>query len=344
MKQENENIVVYVVGNPRSGTTMLGLMLHNHPMVYTFLELHFFDRMWDPRDEHRPLSHQRAVELARRLAAPAKRWPEEKRSFFGNPVYNADVVDVSSPNRLSPLAVYATFLRINTLKHGRTIPCEQTPNYVFYLPEILEFFPQARVVNIVRDPRDVLLSQKRRWSRYYHAPGEITRTEAMRVWANYHPIKSSLLWQVAIKQALRFEGHPRVHNVRFEDILANPEREVESICSFIGITYRPEMLDIPMRGSSLVADREGERGIDKSRRGQWRDGGLNAAEQFLCQRINRSLMTKFLYPPEKSPPSLLLLVGYMCTLPVKLMMTFMMHVWTFKNLVDAVRRRLFSWT
>jgi hypothetical protein len=239
------------------------------------------------------------------------------------------------------LDVYEAFLRKNTLEHGKTIPCEQTPNYIYYLREILEAFPKARVVNIVRDPRDVLLSQKKRWRRYYQSSSEMVGREALRSWMNYHPVSTSWMWRAAVKHAMLFEGHPRVYNVRFEDILENPEKEVGAICSFIGIPYQPEMLDVPVRGSSLVSDRQGQKGIDKARTGNWRDGGLNSAERFLCQRINRSLMTGFLYPHEKSTPSLLLLVGYMCTLPVKLIMTFMMHVWTFKNLPDAVKRRLF---
>jgi len=341
MKQENENIVVYVVGNPRSGTTMLGFILHKHPMVYTFLELHFFDRMWDPRGRHRPLSRYEAIDLAQRLAGRGRRWGDTKRLFLGSPAYTPDVVDVDSQNDLCPVDIYKAFLCANTLEHGKTIPCEQTPNYVYYLPEILEAFPKARVVNIVRDPRDVLLSQKKRWRRYYHRPREITRTDALRLWMNYHPITASWLWRAAVKQALLFEGHPRVYSVRFEDILEDPERAVEDICSFIGITYQPEMLNIPMRGSSLVSDRQDQEGIDKARTGHWQNRGLNSAERFLCECINGNLMTKFRYPHQKSLPSLLLLLVCLCALPVKLIMTFLIHGGTFKNLADAVKRRLF---
>jgi len=184
MKQENENKVVYVVGNPRSGTTMLGLMLHNHPKVYTFLELHFFDRLWDPRERHHPLSCNEAVHLAQRLAGRGRRWGDSKRYFLGSPLYNPDIVDVDSPNNLYPVDIYEAFLRANTAEHGKTIPCEQTPNYVFYLREILEAFPKARVVNIVRDPRDVLLSQKNRWRRQFEGTSKMA----------YHPISTSWLW------------------------------------------------------------------------------------------------------------------------------------------------------
>ena len=219
MKQENEKIVVYVVGNPRSGTTMLGLMLHNHPMVYTFLELHFFDRLWDPRDRYRPVSRHKAIELAQKLSGRGRRWGNTKRYFLGNSAYNPDVVDIESPHNLYPVDIYKAFLRANTLEYGKAIPCEQTPNYVFYLREILEALPKARVVNIVRDPRDVLLSQKNRWRRYYHGSSKVAAREALRIWVNYHPISTSWLWRAAVKQAMLFEGHPRVYSVRFEDIL-----------------------------------------------------------------------------------------------------------------------------
>ena len=40
--------MVFVVGNSRSGTTMMGRILGNHPDVYTFGELHFFGQLWSP--------------------------------------------------------------------------------------------------------------------------------------------------------------------------------------------------------------------------------------------------------------------------------------------------------
>ena len=45
----NVEKMLFVVGNSRSGTTMMGRILGNHPDVFTFGELHFFGQLWSPR-------------------------------------------------------------------------------------------------------------------------------------------------------------------------------------------------------------------------------------------------------------------------------------------------------
>ena len=48
---------------------------------------------------------------------------------------------------------------------GKSIPCEQTPRYIFYARALLEIYPTAQIVHMVRDPRAVMASQKMRWQR-----------------------------------------------------------------------------------------------------------------------------------------------------------------------------------
>ena len=63
----------------------------------------------------------------------------------------------------TPSTVFATFMRDVAARRGRAIPCEQTGRTVFYLDVVLRDFPRGRAISLVRDPRDVLLSQKRKW-------------------------------------------------------------------------------------------------------------------------------------------------------------------------------------
>ena len=37
---------IFIVGSSRSGTTMMGRILNNHPKIFTFRELHFFGTIW----------------------------------------------------------------------------------------------------------------------------------------------------------------------------------------------------------------------------------------------------------------------------------------------------------
>jgi omega-hydroxy-beta-dihydromenaquinone-9 sulfotransferase len=64
---EPKKPLIFVVGNSRSGTTMMGRILGKHPEIFTFHELHFFEQLWTPIDQNRYLSKAEAERLAARL-------------------------------------------------------------------------------------------------------------------------------------------------------------------------------------------------------------------------------------------------------------------------------------
>src|SRR4026208_2132895 len=55
---------IFIVGNSRSGTTMMGRILNNHEKVHTFPELHFFEQLWSSNEKKKILSNEEALKLA----------------------------------------------------------------------------------------------------------------------------------------------------------------------------------------------------------------------------------------------------------------------------------------
>jgi hypothetical protein len=219
LEKEPKDTLIFVLGNPRSGTTMMGRILGNHPSIHTFRELHFFEQLWAPEDENRKLSASEASDLAARLICI------ENDGFFtqGNPgrFNKQGRLIVENIKDFSPVGIYEAFLKYNTSENGKTIPCEQTPGYVYYIQEILDLLPEARIINMVRDPRDILLSQKNRWKRRFISKEKKLPKIIFRTWMNYHPVSTSWLWNAAIKTAYNFIDNRRVYPVRFEDVLQN---------------------------------------------------------------------------------------------------------------------------
>jgi hypothetical protein len=192
---------------------------------------------------------------------------------------------------------------------------------------------------MVRDPRDILLSQKKRWKRFWRPEQKLLEL-SVRTWMNYHPISTSWFWNAAIRAACRTRNERKILSIRYEDIVKDPEKEIKRICAFIGISYNHDMLEVPMVGSSLVPDTPEKKGINRKRTANWKDGGLNSAELFLCQMLAAQNMKRFGYKDTGVTPNPIFLLFYCITFLPKLVIGFFLHVKYFKNLSDAVSRRL----
>jgi hypothetical protein len=239
-----------------------------------------------------------------------------------------------------PIDLYAEFLRVESARHNKTVPCEQTPRYLFFANEILNAFPEARMINIVRDPRDVLLSQKNKWRRRFLGARNIPLGESFRAWVNYHPYIISRLWVSAVVAARRMADHPRFFTVRFEDLVGRPEETVQAICAFADLRYEPGMLEVPHIGSSTGHDRPDFKGIDSRRSGNWRAGGLSRAELEICEQVTGYEMQRYGYVKEMAPTSLLLHPASMGLFSFKAVAALLLNLRRTRNLLDTLRRRL----
>ena len=342
MSRTTDPKIIFIVGNSRSGTTMLGRILGNHPDVNTFEELHFFEYWVDAESIRlRTPWHE-----ARRAAMVERLLTRSRDGFFARAVpgrYRAEALRICAASAANdPISTYATFLQLETRRLGKSIPCEQTPRYLFYAAEILDAFPQARVINMVRDPRGVLLSQKYKWRRRRLGGHTIPRREALRSWVNYHPYVIARMWVAAASAAQALKDRDRFVSIRFEDLIANSSLVIRELCSHLGIAFDARMLDVPRIGSSTDGDQPELRGIDSTRAVAWRHGGLSAAELHICQRVTARQMEHWGYRAEKlhAPRSGVWL--RMATLPFHLMLSLLLNFRRVGNLWQAIRRRFIS--
>jgi hypothetical protein len=329
---------IFVVGNSRSGTTMLGRILGRHPLVHTLPEIHFFEELWSPEAGREHWSRDRTEALLARLASVVHDGYFTQGDAQRYASAAAKIAD--QPGAMTgPVTAFMAFLQAEASTHGKTIPCDQTPRNVFYLEEILHNFPRARVISLVRDPRDVLASQKGKWKRRFLGAGNIPLKEALRAWANYHPLTMTRLWLSAVRAALACADHPRVLILRFESLLNDPEKTLAQLGSFLGIDVSADMLVVPQVGSSASEDRPDRTGIDAGRTGQWRTR-LDPAAVFLCQRLAQREMDRFGYPQADVRPNPLAVGWLWLSCPLKLGLALMLNLSRVSNLKDTLRRRL----
>ena len=331
--------MIFIVGNSRSGTTMMGRIFGKHLDVYTFGELHFFGQLCAP-----PFSSELPKKAAAELAAQLHCIQQEGYRTYGNPRRFLKEAQAFLENLAiypeTPAALFDAFLRHEAAENDRTIPCDQTPRNVFYIADILEFYPNARIINMIRDPRDVLLSQKKKWKRRFLGGTDLPIKETLRDWMNYHPITISYIWRTAVNAADQFVQHERVVSIYFEELLTHPEKTIKSLCDFVSITYTDEMLQVPQVGSSVAEDQPQQLGINPHRAHSWQNGELSSAEIYLNQKINAALMKKHNYNPVSIQPNVASLTLHLLTFPVKLGGAFLFNLDRMKNIRQTLKRRL----
>jgi omega-hydroxy-beta-dihydromenaquinone-9 sulfotransferase len=336
MNTLQESLVIFVVGNSRSGTTMMGRILGREDQVFTFGELHFFGQLIDPDEASTPVSIENAIRLTASLFDIQRNGLLKKRNV--EPYYNeaSQLVNESQPK--TGFDVYFNFLHYETRKHNKTIPCDQTPGNLYAAQQILNHYANARFVHMIRDPRDILLSQKL-WPQRRKLGGTfVSRKVAFRMWCNYHPITMSKLWNGIMRTADKIKDD-RIINLRFEDLLISPPQEVKRLCDWLKINFSEDLLSVPQVGSSLKMDEPGKTGIDGSRTSSWKKGGLNSTEIYLCETISKEWMKKMNYLSSGESVNNLTVLWYYLTWPVKLFMALMMNINRNRNILKTIRRR-----
>src|SRR5690349_12804662 len=112
--------------------------------------------------------------------------------------------------------------------HGKPAWGDKTPLYVEHLDEVKRVFPEARILILVRDGRDVALS-------LLGVP-----FGPANVWAAAHTWRSAVR---AVDRDARWLGDDLL-TVRYEDLVADPAAVVPEICRFLEIAYEPGMLAV----------------------------------------------------------------------------------------------------
>ena len=122
--------------------------------------------------------------------------------------------------------VYAHYAR----KNGMASPSllgDKNPTYTLFIPKLAGLFPQARFVCLVRDYRDNILS--------FHQVGfDLQSTSAL-----------AGRWNAFNREILKFSRllPRRFLILRYEDLLLEPRKEIERVCSFLDVPYLPQMLE-----------------------------------------------------------------------------------------------------
>jgi hypothetical protein len=214
----------FVVGCPRSGTTIVQALLARHPAIHTFPETAFFEQLhgklewrWgDVRAKNRTRWRQR-LGLARRRTREA--FAILHRQLIGSSPFPW------TPLRNRPLSRrFLDLLDRSAAGAGRSMWLEKTPNHLLYIPEIEALVPDARFVHVVRRGVDVLASLADVHLRF--------ENDAVFGGGTVHWARR---WNRAMQIHHQHVDRPNHYFVFLEDLVRQPEAEWARLCDFLGL-------------------------------------------------------------------------------------------------------------
>lgn len=226
----------FLVGCPRSGTTLLQSLIVAHSEVASFPESKFFQKIVIPQSIYERFN-----------LAP----------LSARKVFNSFLEDINSPELKKLLPLKAIFipqyinsfiqaLDLVTLQQQKKYWLEKTPEHLRRINAIEKLVPGSKFIHIVRNGVDVVASLYEMTQKYPQIWGEPRELERyVNRWAIDVLISSSHLHK------------PNHIVVRYERLLADPTTVLKEICQFMEITCETSMLQNRLNVSSnLIRKRE----------------------------------------------------------------------------------------
>jgi len=245
----------FIVGTGRCGTTLLQAMLASHPRIAIPPETHFFDRI-DPLKLGfgDAVSEQRIDRYVRRVTSHA-RWHE-----FG--ISSDEFASAIRDGNRDARSIFLWIMQRLIGDGAGPRLGEKTPRHAMRILRIRELFPDAKIIHIHRDPRDVVHSMKSQlW-----AFGQST----------YHCARRCQEVFAELDRQQQTLDEYAMLTVRYEDLAASPETELRRVCAFLGEPFDDAMLRYHEREGDGFFEREQawksltREPIDPSRIGRYR--------------------------------------------------------------------------
>jgi hypothetical protein len=291
---------IFICGASRSGTTLLRKILETSDRIAIAPENHFVGHVL-PREGAR-FYFRRLGELAdddtiRAIVELIYSGEYQRRSRWReiSPFWRWMIRDVPRAELEGRLmaterterGLMAAFMRTYADHHDRPVMGEKTPAHLAFSDTLLEWFPDGRVVHMLRDPRAVFVSDSHRRSGHPRRP----YSWLMRVPLLFPAVmlvQTTFVWAGAARRhaALqrRHPGHYML--VRFEDLVQKPDEVLPALFEFLGVAMPAGATEVEVVSRGF---RVGEQGLDAGAATRWRGHIHPFADRFLRFVLGRPM-------------------------------------------------------
>jgi hypothetical protein len=304
IKNKTSSSPIFIFGSARSGTSLLSRIVGAHPRIAIPFESHLYNTFYPwlkyYGDLHIEKNRERLLDDILSTEVMRDWYPQPDRQHTLEAIEQFDFHGIVN-----------SLMQEWTKAQGKQRWGEKTPWHIFYWREILDGFPKAKIIHIVRDGRDSSLS----WKRARFGPKHIYPL-AQR-WSQYLSIVHELSTAVDAES---------FYEVRYEDLIADPERIAREICNFIGEEFSPEMLSFYSNNAPYPTDQQNQKNLTKpilpENTGKWRTA-MTAREIRIFEAVAGSMLDRYGYERRAERPHIsaleILQFKYIEHLPLKLL-------------------------
>ena len=258
---------VFIIGAARSGSRIYLSLFNFHTEIDMIEEPHIFNPRWlrpdFVRSTKRKLSDLKSdknIDKLMDLMCSGYYYGYFWESFRldREPLKN----NILKSDR-SFRSIFKAILEESMLSAGKTIPGAKYPVHLSFVPTLLEWFPECKIIHIIRDPRAFFSSQIYKYARQSTARHKIKRIFL------YLPMLAHAIIQFvwSLKVYERHKHRSNYYLSRYEDIVQNPLDSIKKLCNFLEIEFHDNMLNIPVIDSSYGQPLQG---ISEKSLNRWR--------------------------------------------------------------------------
>ncbi|MCB0644165.1 MAG: sulfotransferase [Phaeodactylibacter sp.] len=262
----------FIIGVPRSGTTLLSILLNNHSEVYID-----------------------ALSVGRRMVLCYEKYlhyfalePQADQAKVLEKIFEKDnrgdirsVVDYKNIERYASVqALFQKSVEAQAKAAGKIYWGDKTPLLINHIPEVLQLFPKARFIHMVRDARPNALSLMKRQYTDLRLSAQQWKDENAHALVHQHVI-----------------GKEQLIVVRYEDLLTDTENVTRSVCEFLQLKYEPSMIDPQQDAATLDPNSYVKPKIEVDKIDSWKKE-MTAQQIRQVEAISGDLMQRFGYELE----------------------------------------------
>lgn len=273
---------VFIVGVSRSGTTLMRRTLNTSDQIAIASENHFlghiiasegmrykFRKFGDLSNDANVYKLVNFIYSHQFKTISRFRYVSTHWFWLIKHVKKEDFLQRILASDRSERELFMTIMQVYAEYKNKPIKGEKTPAHIRYVSTILQWFPEGRVIHMLRDPRGIFVSE-------IHRRSNQSQSLPFKLLKHIHLLKPFLVLQTTIiwlESVYRYSKHKYLYPdnyylLRFEDLVKNPETQIKNICTFLGIEFDNKMLKQVVVSYGFQA---GQSGFDARAADRWKD-------------------------------------------------------------------------